>query len=114
MLRMCRYIFVSDKSVLLDSGFFVAKVNTELEAKGVYAAALINKHRYWPKGVPGNLTDANFEDRQVGDVGMIEATNEDNKLFKIFLLNSRIMSCGYWQAELQLISYREQGQKDIS
>ena len=46
MLRMCRYIFVSDKSVLLDSGFFVAKVNTELEAKGVYVIAPIKNWCY--------------------------------------------------------------------
>ena len=43
MLRMCRPIFGSWKAVVSDSGFCVAKVITELESKGVYAAAQIKK-----------------------------------------------------------------------
>ena len=33
MLRICRHIFVSGKAVVLDSGFCVAKVITELKSK---------------------------------------------------------------------------------
>ena len=79
MLRMCRPIFGSGKAVLLDSGFCVAKGITELEAKGAYAEYLIKKRCYWPKGVPGDLIDTHFEDKEVGDVGMIGDRNEDNK-----------------------------------
>ena len=86
MLRMCRPIFGSGKDVVLDSGFCVAKVIAELEAKGVYAAALIKKRHYGPKGVLGGLVDTHFEDKDVGCVGMIEARTEDNKLFKIFCM----------------------------
>ena len=60
MLRMCRPIFVSGKAVILESRFCVTKGITELEVKGVYAAYLIKKRRYWPKGVPGELVDTNF------------------------------------------------------
>ena len=35
MLRMCRTIFGSGKAVVLDSGFFVDKGITELEANNV-------------------------------------------------------------------------------
>ena len=47
---------------------FFAKGITELKAKVVYALYLIKKRRYWPKGVPGDLIDTNFEDNEVGDV----------------------------------------------
>ena len=66
-------------------GFF-AKGITELEAKGVYVVAMIKKRRYWPKGVPGDLIDTHFEDKEVGGVGMVEARTQDNKLFIIFCM----------------------------
>ena len=86
MSRMCRPIFGSGNAVVLDSGFCVAKGITEIESKGVYAGALIKKQSYWPKGVPGDLIDTHFEDKEVGDVGMIEARTEDKKLFRIFCM----------------------------
>ena len=86
MFRMCRPIFGSGQAVVLDIGFFYAKGITELEAKGVHAAALNKKLRYWPKGVTGDLIDNQFEDKEVGDVGMVEARDEDNKLYKIFCM----------------------------
>ena len=39
----------------------------------MYDGALIKKRRYWPKSVPGDLTDRNFSDKEVGDVDMLEA-----------------------------------------
>ena len=48
--------------MVLGSVFCVAKGITELEAKGVYVAALIKKRHYCPKGVPGDLIDTRFED----------------------------------------------------
>ena len=56
----------------------------ELEVKDVSAAALIKKRCYRPKVVPDDLINTNFEDKEVDDVGIIEAINEDNKLFKLF------------------------------
>ena len=43
MLRMCRPIFGSGKSIVLDSGICVAKGIKYLEEKGVYALALVKK-----------------------------------------------------------------------
>ena len=63
MLRMCRPICVSGKYVVLDSVFYVAKVITEIKAKGVYVEALTKKRHYWPKVVPGDFIDTPFEDK---------------------------------------------------
>ena len=70
----------------MDSGFCVAKGIIEIKAKGVCAEALTNTRIYWLKGVHGDLIDTHFEDKEVSDVGMIEARTKDNKLFKIFLM----------------------------
>ena len=68
---------------------FFAKGIIELKSKGVYKAALIKKRHYWPKGVPDDLIDINFEYKKVGDVGMIEARTEENKYFEIFCMKDR-------------------------
>ena len=86
MLRMCRPIFGSGKAVVLDSGFFFPEGITELEAKCVYASALIKKWNNWPKGFTDDLVDTHFEGKEASDIGIIEARNEDNKLFKIFCM----------------------------
>ena len=88
MLRMCDPIFGTGKCVVLDSGFCVSKGIVALEAKGVYAGALIKKHKYWPKGVPGApAIDRHFANKEVGDVDMVEVMTEEGpqgKPFKIF------------------------------
>ena len=71
ILMMCRPIFGSSKAVVLDSGFCAAKSITDLKSKCVYAAALIKKRHYWPKLVPSDLIDTHFQDKEVGNVGMI-------------------------------------------
>ena len=86
MLGICIPIFGSGKSVVLYSIFFVAKVITELKAKVIFAAYLIKKRCYCPEGGPGDLIGTYFENNKVVDVGMIEARNEDNKLFKMFFM----------------------------
>ena len=83
---MCRTIFGSWEAVVLDSGFCVSKDITELETKGVYAGALIKKWSYCRKLVLWYLIDTHFEDKEVGDVGMIDSINQDNKLFGIFCI----------------------------
>ena len=71
MLRMCRPIIRSEKAVVLEIVFCVAKAITKLEAKGVYVTALIKKRRYWPKIVPGDHIDTQFEDKEASDFLMI-------------------------------------------
>ena len=86
MLRMCRPIFGSGKAVVLDSVFCVAKGITELKDKVVYVGALIKKRHYWPKWVPGELSDTNIEDKEVVDVRIFGARTQDNKSFIIFCM----------------------------
>jgi hypothetical protein len=73
---------------VLDSGFCVSKGITALEAKGVYAGALIKKRKYWPtKGVPGGVIDRHFANKEVGNVDMVEVMTEEGpqgRPFKIF------------------------------
>ena len=74
--------------MFLYSVFFVAKGITYLESKGVYSGALIKKHNYWPKGVPGDLIDTHFRDKEVSDIGMLEARNQDAKSFIILCMKN--------------------------
>ena len=78
---MCRPIFWLGNDVVC-----VAKVITQFETKGFYAAALTKKRRHWLKGVPCDLIDTQFEEKEVSDVGIIEAKTEDKKLLDIFFM----------------------------
>ena len=86
MLIMCRHIFRSRKAVVLNSGFCVTKNIKEIETKGVYVADLIRNQNNWEKVVPCDLINAHFEDKEYGDVGMLEVRTEDNKLLQIFFM----------------------------
>lgn len=68
MLRCTKPLHGTGKVVVLDSGFCVLKGVIELKKRGVFAAALIKKRRYWPKYVPGEEIKAHFMNRGVGDV----------------------------------------------
>ena len=89
MVRMCGPIFGSGKDVVLDIEICVTKGFKELKTNFVYAVSLINKPLYWLKGVPSDLIITHFEDKEVGDVGMIDARNEDNRLFTYFVLKTQ-------------------------
>ena len=87
MLRMCESIFSTGKYVVLDSGFSVSKGITALLEVGVYAAALIKKRKYWPRGVPVDAIDEYFTNEDVTHVDMLEAITEEGpegKAFNIF------------------------------
>ena len=62
---------------MLESGFCVLKGITALLDFGVYAAALIKKRKYWPKGVPGDAIYHYFNGKDVTDVDVFEAITED-------------------------------------
>ena len=63
MLRMCGPIFGTGESVVLESGFWVYKVITDLKDKVLYTGALIMKWCYWLEGVTGDLMDTHFQDK---------------------------------------------------
>ena len=69
---MCRPIFLSGTDLVLEIGFCVANGIRELKDKGVNAGYLTKKRRYYPKEFPRELIDNNFEDKELGDVVMLE------------------------------------------
>ena len=87
MLRKCETIFSTGKCVVIYSGFFVSKGITALLEFGVYAAALIKKRKYCPKGVLVDSIDQYFTDKGVTCVDMLEFIPEEGpegKAFNIF------------------------------
>ena len=74
LLRLTRPLWNQGKIVVLDSGFCVLKGIVELKKKGVFAAALIKKRRYWPKHIKGNDIINHFANLDVGDVNALEGT----------------------------------------
>ena len=67
MLRLTEPVWGSGKVFILDSGFCVLKAIVELQKKGIFAAALIKKHRYWPKFVPGDAIISHFVGMEIGE-----------------------------------------------
>ena len=59
-----------------------------LEERGVYTGAIINKRKYYPKGVPGDEIDHNLHNRYVGDVDMLESMTEEFSEGNIFIIFS--------------------------
>ena len=48
LLHVLEPIFAKGMVAILDSGFCVLRGIIELNKWGVYASALIKKHKYWP------------------------------------------------------------------
>ena len=57
----------------------MSKGITSLLEFGVYAATLIKKQKYWPKGVPGDAIDQYFSDKDVTYVDMLQAITEEGR-----------------------------------
>ena len=74
LLRLTRPLWGSSKVVVLDSGFCVLQGIAELRKKGVFAAALIKKRKYWPKYIDGNGIKEHFKDKEVGAVDAMKGS----------------------------------------
>lgn len=74
LLRMTEKLWGSARVVVLDSGFCVLKGLIELRKKGVFAAAIVKKRRYWPKYIDGEGIKQHFEGMEVGAVDAIRGT----------------------------------------
>ena len=68
ILQLTKPLWHATKLVILESGFYVLKVIVELRKKGVFALALINNRRYWPKCIKRHKVKTHFADREVGAV----------------------------------------------
>ena len=53
--------------------------------KGVFAAAVIKKRRYWPRYIKGDAINAHMEDLEVGECDCICGTMEKIK-YNVFCL----------------------------
>ena len=76
LLRLTKLLCGAGKTVVLDSGFCVLKGIIELCKKGACSSALIEKRRYWPKGVPGKAMDERMVDKSIGATDAIEGKTE--------------------------------------
>lgn len=85
LLRLSMSLWGSARVLVLDSGFCVLQGIIELAKKGVYAAALIKKRKYWPKYICGDKFKAHFEDKPVGSVDSIGG-KLDNINFDVFCM----------------------------
>ena len=67
MLEMTEPIYGTGKIVSIDSGFCVTAGILAMHDHGLYGQSLIKRWgRYWPKGVPADAIDANFEGKAMG------------------------------------------------
>ena len=73
VFRMCEPLFYKGKSIVMKINFCVANGIVAIVAKGVHVGALVNKRRYWPKIIPGDIIDRYFSTKEVGGVDMSEA-----------------------------------------
>ena len=85
LLRLREPLFSTGKVVVLDSGFCVLCGLVELMKRGVYAALVIKKRRYWPRFVDGDMIDQGMDDKEVGDVGILSGVLTDVP-FNIFCM----------------------------
>jgi Transposase IS4 len=76
LLRLTKKLWSTAKVVVLDSGFCVLKGIIELRKRGVFAAALIKKRRYWPKYIAGEEIKMHFDDKDVGYADSLHGTLE--------------------------------------
>ena len=109
LLRLCKHLFTTGKVVVLDSGFSVLQGLIELQKKGVFAAAVAKKRRYWPKYVLGDVIDNRMKTKKVGEVESVNA-KLDEVPYHIFTLkeadyNMKMMST--YGAAVEDTSYRE-------
>ena len=77
LLQLTKPVWFTGKVFVLESGFCVLQALVELEKIGLFAVALIKKHRYWPKYVPGNEIIAHFDNKYVGDVDAIKGSMDE-------------------------------------
>ena len=83
MLCVLEPIFARGNVVILDSGFCMLKGIVELKKCGVYASALIEKWKYWPKYIKGNAIRDHFNKKNVGDCDSWKL-NMEEVLFHVY------------------------------
>ena len=88
LLRMTEFIRNSSQVFIMDSGFYVLIGLIEFAKRGLFSSAVIKKHRYWPKYVPGKKVREYFVEELVGTSDALSALLE-NTPFHIFCLKEK-------------------------
>ena len=68
LVRMTEPIWYKGDVLVLDSGFCVLQALIEIRKRGVFAASVIKKRRFWPKYILGDAINDHFADRNVSEV----------------------------------------------
>ena len=68
----------------MDSGFCVAKGLVELRKKGIFGAVLVKKRRYWPEIIKGDVINAHFAPKELGNVDAVKQV-EYRVAYHVFL-----------------------------
>ena len=79
LLRLTEPVWGSGRVFVFDSGFCVLQAIVELQKKGLFAAALIKKRRYWPKYIPGNSILAHFTEKGIGESDALQGMLDNVK-----------------------------------
>jgi hypothetical protein len=87
-LRMTESIWHSGKVVVLDSGFCVLQALIEIKKKGLFAAAVIKKRRYWPRHIDGEGINTKLKDEPVGTQTALPGVLDDVR-FHVFCLKEQ-------------------------
>ena len=61
MWRMIKPLWVTVKTVIMHSGFYVLKVLVVIYERGVCVSEVAKKRRYWLSGISGDQNNENFE-----------------------------------------------------
>ena len=61
LCSMAKPLWITRKTVIMDSGFFVLKGLIGMYERGLYGSVVVNKHIYWPPGIYGDQINAHFE-----------------------------------------------------
>ena len=79
LLHLTEPVWGSCRVFVLDSGFCVLQAIVELWKKGVFAAALIKKHHYWPKYIPSDNIISCFAEKGIGELDALQGMLDDVK-----------------------------------
>ena len=58
----------------MHSGFYVLEGLISMAEKSVLGSELIKKRRYWPKGFPAEEILWHMQNKEVGDVGVVQVS----------------------------------------
>ena len=74
MARITNPLWVTGKVVFMDSGLCVLEGFISMVEKDVLGSVLVQKPRYWPKGVPSEEILPHMQNKEVDDVDSVQGS----------------------------------------